>query len=75
MAFNGKTAKEKRIELGLKEKQNLREFLNYYENLAVQYWEKYIRDLAYSNNWHKLSSKECYNKVKEYLFNKKLLDK
>lgn len=67
IVFKGQTAKEKRIELNLKDNQNLRDFLSYEELQQVQYWEKYIKNIAIKNNWHKLPSKECYKKVKEFM--------
>ena len=67
IVFKGQTAKEKRIELNLKDNQNLRDFLTYEELQQVQYWEKYIKNIAIKNNWHKLSSKDCYKKVKEFI--------
>ena len=73
IVFEGKTAKQKRIELNLKDKQNLRDFLTNEENIKVQYWEKFIKDLALSKDWHKLSTHECYHKVKDYLLENNIL--
>ncbi|WP_294403063.1 Rha family transcriptional regulator [uncultured Clostridium sp.] len=73
IVFTGKTAKQKRIELNLKENQNLRDFLTNEENIKVQYWEKFIKDLALSNDWHKLSTHECYHRVKDYLIENNIL--
>lgn len=73
IVFNGTTAKQKRLELRLKPNQNLRDYLTNEENQQVQFWEKFIRDLCISNNWHKLDSKECLKKVKAYLREKNIL--
>ena len=50
-----------------------RDFLTNEENIKVQYWEKFIKDLALSEDWHKLSTHECYHKVKDYLLENNIL--
>lgn len=67
LTFKGETAKQRRLKLKLKPNQNLRDFLTNEENLEVQKWETYIRDLCISKDWHKLKSKECFNKVRDFL--------
>ena len=41
--------------------------------MNVKYVEKFIKDLALSKDWHKLSTHECYHKVKDYLLENNIL--
>ena len=63
----GETAKQRRQRLGLKRDYNIDNTLTAEEHMKKCQLEENIKKTAIKNGWHKLTSKDCYKKVKEFL--------